>query len=143
MELNSDVLEYNRKFGIITNNQIIIQKGQKKINFDTIKKINLIKYRIYYSNLFIFFLSICNFSLLYLDLKLSFINKLIIGGVAIILLIISILHEFYCYKILIKLNDNNFHSINSTQFHRACIKKFYYIITARLKDTKKANVIMD
>ncbi len=138
MEHISSILEYNKKFGIITSNQLLINNGKTNINIKYINKIKLIKYRMYYGNLLLLLLSMCFLSTLFLNL--NYYNKVLIGVIAFVLFIASTIHEFYCYKIIIKLNNNEVHTINTTQIHKKCIKKFYYIISDKVKENKKANI---
>ena len=102
---NVDVVLINKKFGVITNNQVILNSGssQNKINFETISRVNLVKQRVFYTNIIflilsgIFMVAIFAFNDLHIKYKMG------IALVATACFLLSISHKFYFYKLIIKL----------------------------------------
>ncbi|MEC4004921.1 hypothetical protein OX283_009660 [Flavobacterium sp. SUN052] len=132
---DNQVIHFSDKFGLITDNQVILTKlhGNNKIRIDSIDKINLIKRRVFYSNLFIFILSMCVFSFAYFFFeseKIQMYASLVIFGI--VLLVYSLLHKFYLYKIVIKEKDNSIVEFQTTQLNRKSIKEFYMTILKKV-----------
>lgn len=140
-QMNSlEDVKYNKKFGIITNQQLILNSGklhQNKIYFESIKKINLVKERVFYTNLSFLSLSILSATLLYLYFEIHLGLKIALTIFSLITLIFSAIHKFYLYRIVIKLNNNEKQVIKATQIHRRCIKEFYYVIFEAVKRKNK------
>ncbi|WP_395067291.1 hypothetical protein [Flavobacterium sp.] len=141
IEVNSDIVHFNKKFGLITEKQIIITEGSQhnKINFESINRVNLIKKRVFYSNMTLFLISICVFGYTFFFIQSNkkdmFYSMILIG---ILFLVYSIIHKFYQYKLVIKFKDNSIHEIQTTQLHRKSIKEFYSSIIKRIpKKTKE------
>lgn len=139
-QTDNQIIHFNEKIGLITENQVILTKlnGHNKIRIDSIERVNLIKRRVFYSNLALFLLSICIFSFAYFFFeseKIQMYVSVIIFGV--ILLIYSLLHKFYLYKIVIKEKDNSIVEFQTTQMNRKCIKEFYNMILKRIPKNER------
>lgn len=129
--INNEILHFDKKFGIITQNKVILTKGtskQEKIAFDAIEKVNLIKYRVLYTNILLLTLSltILASSLLHWHPEKIIIQFFILLGI--LLLVYSIRHKFYYYRLVIKEKNTSLHTIKASQFDRKQIKKFYFSI---------------
>jgi hypothetical protein len=139
--MESEILIIDKNFGVITENEVVLSKknNQKNINFDIIKKVKLIKQRIYLSNLLLIILSV---NLLIIAYKLFTYNYIISIGliaIGIYCLIMSIYHKYYKYKLVIIENDNAIHKIETKQSNRDSIKDFYYTIANKISK-KKSNL---
>lgn len=139
MTLNSEILSYNKNFGVITDKEVILstKKNQKKISFDLIKKVKLIKQRIYFTNMILVLLSITLLVIaynLYHNYTLISYGFLILGIYA---FIYSIYHKYYKYKLVIIENDNAIHKIETKQSNRESIKDFYFTIANKISKKKK------
>lgn len=141
IQTENDTVLFSKKFGLITDKQLIINQGAKisKINFSAIYKVNLIKRRVFYFNITLFLLSLAVFAYTYFYLKSEkvemYYSLLFIG---IVIMIYSIIHKFYDYRIVIMEKDNSSHEIHTTQLHRKSIKEFYTSIIKRIpKKTKE------
>lgn len=135
-----DIVKFNKKFGIITKNQIILTKPENNtIYFDSIKKVKLTKNRVFYTNFTFLFLTILFATLLYLFFEIHIAFRVLLIVFSISSLFYSIAHKFYQYKIVIKLNNDEQYILKSTQLHRKCIKDFYHTIYDSFKKSKKVN----
>lgn len=134
-QANNETIHINDKFGLITDNQLIITKGSKKskVPFDSINKVNLIKRRVFYLNTILLLLSISVFIYSFFVLKsekLFLFYGLLFIGIA--LFIFSIVHKFYIYKLIIKEKDKTLIEIKTTQINRKSIKEFYNAIVQKV-----------
>ena len=142
-QTDNQTIHFSEKFGLITDNQVILTKhnGQNKIRIDSIDKVNLIKRRVFYSNMVLFLLSLCVFAITYFSFESEkiqmWISTLVFG---VILLVYSLLHKFYFYKIVIKEKDNSIIEFQTTQLNRKCIKEFYSTIVKRVPSNKKNTI---
>lgn len=134
-ETDQHILFFSEKFGLITEKQLILTNGKKlsKIKIDSIDKVSLHKHRVFYFNSLLFILSASIFTLIYLfyesekmELYLSFIV------IAILILVYSIMHKFYSYKIIIREKDRSIFEIQANQLNRKKIKEFYSSIVKHL-----------
>ena len=59
MEAKTEIVHFDKKFGLITSNWLVLTSGnlQNKIRFESIQKVNLIKYRVLHTNIFLFVFS--------------------------------------------------------------------------------------
>ena len=130
-ETDQHLLFFSKKFGLITEKQLILTNGKKlnKIKIDSIAKVSLLKHRVFYLNSLLFIVSAGIFTLIYLfyesekmELYLSFMV------IAILILVYSIMHKFYSYKIIIKEKDRSMFEIRTNQLNRKRIKEFYSTI---------------
>jgi hypothetical protein len=133
-----EIVHYDEKFGLITKNQIILfnKNVQDKIDFRSIKKVNLIKKRVFYLNIFFVSISVLLFTLSYVfSLKQStiFYYFLLLG---IIGMLLSITHKFYHYKMIIEENNQSIHELNTNQLNRESIKEFYFNIAVKFNKNK-------
>ena len=139
--LNStfDAIKYNKKFGVITPQQIILNTGKipNKIYFESISRVNLIKSRVFYSNIVMLTFCIIAVTSLFFIKNMHLALKVFISILAITSLIIAFVHKFYFYKIVIHLKNNETHKVKATQFHRDCIKDFYFSILKRVRKDKQ------
>jgi len=131
----NNLIFYNEKFGLITENQLIINNGSQKniINFDSISRVNLIKKRINYYNFISFFLCIIVFvySIFMFDIKkLELFFAFIFLGI--ILLVITNFIRFHSYRLVIKEKNQTTFEVKTNDFHRKSIKEFYYSITQKI-----------
>lgn len=134
-QANNETIHINDKFGLITDNQLIITKGSKKskVPFNSINRVNLIKRRVFYLNTILLLLSISVFIYSFFVLKsekLFLFYGLLFIGIA--LFIFSIVHKFYIYKLIIKEKDKTLIEIKTTQINRKSIKEFYNAIVQKV-----------
>lgn len=134
-QANNEIIHFDDKFGLITENQVIITKGSKKekINFNSINRVNLIKSRVFYLNILSFVLSISVFIYTFFIFKserLLLFYGLIFIGIA--LLAYSVMHKFYAYSLIIKEKDQSIIEVKTTQMNRKSIKEFYYAIVKKI-----------
>lgn len=134
-QANNEIIHFNDKFGLITENQVIITNGSKKnkVNFDAINRVNLIKSRVFYLNILSFISSISVFIYTFFIFKserlLLFYSLILIG---IVLLVYSIVHKFYAYKLIIKEKNQSIIEVKTTQMNRKSIKEFYSAIVSKI-----------
>lgn len=139
-QTDNQVLHFNEKFGLITEEQIILTNGtsQNKIRIDDIDKINLLKHRVFYSNVVLFLLSVSIISFTYFyfesEKKEMYISLTSFG---LVLLVYSLIHKFYLYKIVIKEKDNSIIELKANQINRKCIKDFYNTISKVVRKSSK------
>jgi hypothetical protein len=139
-QADNQVIHFSEKFGLITENQVILTKlnGHNKVRIDSIDRVNLIKRRVFYSNLALFLLSMCvlSFTFFYIESekKQMYISLIIFG---VLLLVYSLIHKFYLYKIVIKEKDNSIIEFQTTQMNRKSIKEFYSTIVKRIPKKEK------
>jgi hypothetical protein len=134
-QANNETILINDKFGLITDNQVIITKGSKKskVPFNSINRVNLIKSRVFYLNILLFLLSASVFIYSYFMFnseRLFFFYGLIFLGIA--LFLYSIVHKFYTYKLIIKEKDQTLIEVKTTQLNRKSIKEFYNAIIKKI-----------
>lgn len=129
----------NNKFGVITPKQVIINNGknQNKIYFESISRVNLIKRRVFYFNSILFTVSVLLLITLFLLNEVHLLLKIILLILSISSLAYAFIHKFYFYKIIIKLKNDKTYYIMTTQFHKNCIKEFYFSVLKRVKEDKK------
>lgn len=134
-QTDQHLLFFIEKFGLITETQLILTNGKKinKIKIDSIAKVSLLKHRVFYLNSLLFIFSAAIFTLIYLfyesekmELYLCFMV------IAILILVYSIMHKFYSYKIIIKEKDRSIFEIRTNQLNRKKIKEFYKIIVKQI-----------
>lgn len=131
-----DEIKFDKKFGIITDKQIIINAGhaiENKISIASISKVKLIKQRVFYTNLVFLTTSIVAAIFLFINTEIHLTVTVTLGLLSIASLIYAFIHKFYFYKIVIKLNNNEQHSLKTSQLNRKNIKEFYYAIFERVK----------
>lgn len=138
-QTENQIIYFNEKFGLITDNQIIISKGKEKnkIDFESIHNVKLIKRRVFYSNsiLLLIALSLIAYVYFYFETeKIEMHISLITAGF--LFLIFSIFHKFYFYKLVIKEKNNSIIELKTNQIHRKSIKEFYNAIIKKIS-TKK------
>ncbi len=65
---NSQTIKYYKKFGVITDKEVIIDNGkrQDKIYIESISRVNLIKKRVFYSNIILLAFSFYVYSFYFL-----------------------------------------------------------------------------
>jgi hypothetical protein len=134
-QANNETILINDKFGLITENQVIITKGSKKskVPFNSINRVNLIKSRVFYLNILLFLLSASVFIYSYFMFnseRLFFFYGLIFIGI--VLFLYSIVHKFYTYKLIIKEKDQTLIEVKTTQLNRKSIKEFYNAIVRKV-----------
>ncbi|GAA4048886.1 hypothetical protein [Flavobacterium chungnamense] len=134
-QANNETILINDKFGLITDNQVIITKGSKKskVPFNSINRVNLIKSRVFYLNILLFLLSASVFIYSYFMFnseRLFFFYGLIFLGI--VLFLYSIVHKFYTYKLIIKEKDQTLIEVKTTQLNRKSIKEFYNAIVRKV-----------
>lgn len=131
-----DDIKFDKKFGIITDKQIIINAGneiENKISISSISKVKLIKKRVFYTNLAFLTTSIFAAVFLFINTEIHLFITVTLGLLSIASLVYAFIHKFYFYKIVIKLNNNTQHSLKTSQLHRKKIKEFYYAIFVKVK----------
>ncbi|MFY7740587.1 MAG: hypothetical protein ACOVQC_08725 [Flavobacterium sp.] len=134
-QANNETILINDKFGLITDNQVIITKGSKKskVPFNSINRVNLIKSRVFYLNILLFLLSASVFIYSYFMFnseRLFFFYGLIFIGI--VLFLYSIVHKFYTYRLIIKEKDQTLIEVKTTQLNRKSIKEFYNAIIKKI-----------
>ncbi len=134
-QANNETILINDKFGLITDNQVIITKGSKKskVPFNSINRVNLIKSRVFYLNILLFLLSASVFIYSYFMFnseRIFFFYGLIFIGI--VLFLYSIVHKFYTYKLIIKEKDQTLIELKTTQLNRKSIKEFYNAIVRKV-----------
>lgn len=137
---NSQTIKYHKIFGVVTEKEVIIntKKGQNKIYFNSISRVNLIKKRVFYSNIIFLTISVLCLSILFFEESKNLISKTFLIILAISTLIFAIIHKFYFYKIEFKLKNDESFKIKTTQFNRDSIKEFYNSILKKVKKNKKS-----
>lgn len=135
-----ETLHFDNKFGIITNTNVILKHGnsnQENIALDRIAKVNLIKYRVLYTNFALLILSfgMLTGSFLHWDSEKIAIQVLLVLGV--FLMVYSLNHKFYHYKLVIKEKNTALHMVKASQRDREYIKKFYFFIIKNSAKNKK------
>lgn len=130
-----EILLYDKNFGLITERQVIITKNncEKKLRFESINKVNLIKKRFFYSNLFLFLTSCFIFVFNYLFLKTNQIIFYSTLGIGILFFLYAIIHKFYTYELIIKENNDKIHIIKTSELKKKRIKKFYFTLIKKTK----------
>lgn len=136
IENHSEVIHFSRNFGFITTNKVILKhdKTEEKIALDTIDCVNLIKYRVLYTNTVLLFLGL---GLLAGSLANWHPDKLTIHFLilaAVVILVYSFTHKFYYYRLVIREKNKSTHTIKVSQFKRRSIKNFYHSI---IRNTSK------
>lgn len=139
-QTDSEIVLFSKKFGLITERQIIITNGtsQNKVNFESINRINLIKKRVFYINTILLVASLILYTYIYFSIKYhpkEFLIGLALLGT--ILLVYSLIYKFYNYKLIIKEKDNSIIEVKTSQLHRKCIKEFYNAIIKKIPKNKK------
>lgn len=132
-----DLLLYDRKFGIIMKTNLVLMQGktkQQKIDLEAIEKVNLIKYRVLYTNLC---LMAAAGALLFgaywhWNPEQTGVLALLVTGV--LLLVYAVTHKFYWYRLVITEKNAASHMVKTSQWNRKTIKKFYYTL---IKNTFK------
>lgn len=135
LETKTDIIYFDKKFGYITDNQLIITKGTKKnkVYINSIKRVHLFKSRLLLSNLICFLFSSSLLLYVYFFLKSNkniIFYSLIVTGL--LLLIYSFIHKFYIYRLVIKENNDAVVEIKTTQLNRDQIKDFYKTILKKI-----------
>ena len=138
LETKNDIIYFDKKFGYITDNQLIITKGttKNKVYIDSIKRVNLFKSREFLSNLVCFLASSSLLLYVYFYLKSNkniFFYSLI--AIGLLLLVYSFIHKFYIYRLVIKENNDAVVEIKTTQINRDQIKDFYKTILKKIPKT--------
>lgn len=134
-ETKNDLIYFDKKFGYITENQLIITKGTKKnkVYINSIKRVNLFKSRLLLSNLVCFLSSTSLLLYVYFYLKsdknIIFYSLIAVG---LLLLLYSFIHKFYIYRLVIKENNDAVVEIKTTQINRDQIKDFYKTILKKI-----------
>ncbi len=134
-ETKNDIIYFDKKFGYITENQLIITKGAKKnkVYINSIKRVNLFKSRLLLSNLVCFLASTSLLLYVYFYLKsnknIIFYSLIVLG---LLMLVYSFIHKFYIYRLVIKENNDAVVEIKTTQINRNQIKEFYKTILKKI-----------
>jgi hypothetical protein len=145
MDTNLRIEHFDKKFGVITPQQLILTQGASHdhIALESIDYVNLIKYRVLFTNaiLLIFSCMLLFFSAFILNAEKIKIYGLLLIGFAI--LIFAIVHKFHFYRLVIKENNNTVHVIETSQINRKCIKQFYILLIKKIgKKNKRKNTIL-
>jgi len=138
LKTDNQVIHFSKKFGLITENQLILTTGSRnKIRLDSIDRVNLIKRRVFFYNTLLFIISLSIILLTYLYFESERMEYyLCLGAFGVIVLVYSVIHKFYQYKIIIKEKDHSVVELKTTQRHRKSIKEFYSTIV-RCMSSKK------
>ena len=138
-QTDQHLLFFSKKFGLITDTQLILTNGKKlsKIKIESIDKVSFRKQRVFRLNSLLFIFSATIFTLIYffyesekMELYLSFTI------IAVLILVYSIMHKFYSYKIIIREKDRSIFEIQTHQLNRKRIKEFY----SRIKHISKNQI---
>jgi hypothetical protein len=138
-QTDQEVIYYSEKFGLITENQIIIieKNKHKKIKINSIAKVSLIKHRVFYLNSVLFVLSVTIFTSTYLFYKSEkMMVYLCLSLIGLFILVHSLLQKFYSYRIIIREKDKSIVAVQTNQFNRKRIKEFYSTIIMHIPKTK-------
>jgi len=135
-QTDNQVILFSEKFGLITDNQVIINRGaqKNKVSINSINKVNLFKIRAFHSNIisFLFSLSVLIYAyIMFKSEQIYIFYGLVIVGL--IFLAFSFLHKFYIYRLIIKEKDNSIIEVKTTQINRKCIKEFYNAIVKKMQ----------
>ena len=124
--------------GVITDTKVIIYKGKDSdvIYLDNIRRINLIKKRKFYTNIFFLCLAFGISAVLFYNIELDFMLKVGIILAIVLIGMLSAFHKFYFYSIIIDSKDNQSFVLSTTQFQKEQTKKFYYSIRKKLRKNK-------
>lgn len=130
---------FDKKLGLITNNQVIIYKKNQheKIDLQSVNNVKLVKQRVFYFNLLLVVGSCISFYLTY-----HFYHKQsVVASVLFILgastLLYSFYVKFYNYTMIIKEKNEKVHKLRASQADRNNIKEFYFKISKRTR--KRSN----
>lgn len=136
--LEPKIIHFDKKFGFITQNKLMLTQGNSEdlIPFESIEKVNLIKYRVLFTNIILVCISclFIVFSTFFLKADIKVIYTFIVIGI--LLLIFSIVHKFYFYRVVIKEKNNTTHVIKTSQINRKCIKQFYLSLLKKVGKKK-------
>ncbi|HLP63897.1 hypothetical protein [Flavobacterium sp.] len=126
---------FDKKLGLITNNQVIIYKKDQheKIDLQSVNNVKLVKQRVFYFNLLLVVGSCISFYLTY-----HFYHKQsVVASVLFILgastLLYSFYVKFYNYTMIIKEKNEKVHKLRASQADRNNIKEFYFKISKRTR----------
>lgn len=141
MDSDLDILKYNEKFGVITNKLVLIKlkDKQRKVNYEEIKNVKLVKYRVFYSNIALLVSSLIFIAIGILSENLNSSAKIFIGSASLLLLFYSFLHKFYFYKLEININPDDQVVVITNQSNKSSIKDFYFSILKRVKRESTSN----
>ncbi len=133
------VIYCNKKFGLITENQLILTNGLAKneIPFETIQHVKLVKRRNFVYNTVLFLWSVSALIVIYFYFESEKMELyLCLGVAALITLFYSIIHKFYQYKIVIREKDQSIVEVKSNPWHRKSIKEFHSAIVKCMSSKK-------
>ncbi len=139
MNTDLEIITYDKKFGLLTNNEIILslKKGNKKIALENINHVSLNKKRIYFSNALLF---VAGVAILYFTRQIfneySFASYGLLG-IGVYLIVSAFLHKFYYYHFVVTESNYTVHKITTPQWNREKIKEFYFGLKSLLKKRKK------
>lgn len=138
---NIDGVTFIKKFGIITNKEVIIKRGnakQIKISIDSISKVKLVKKRIIFFNIILLTLGLLTLIILLLNLKGEEFYLYLLSLICVLCFVLAFIHKFYLYSLIIKLKNKEEHVVKTTQLQRENIKDFYYAIFEKTKIITKS-----
>lgn len=126
---NDNSLLLSNKFGRITAGRVVLfcEEGKSEtVSFESIEKVNLVKYRVLYTNgiLLVFSLTLLIGSFLGWHPQKPSIYFLLISGIG--MFFYALTHKFYHYKLIVKEKNDAIHSVKTNQFRRKCIKDLYH-----------------
>jgi len=139
LQTDNQVIHFSKKFGFVTENQLILTSGSRnKIRLDSIDRVNLIKRRVFFYNTLLFMISLSIFALTYLYFEAERMEYyLCLGAFGLIILVYSVIHKFYQYRLIIKEKDHSIIELKTTQRHRKSIKEFYATIVKCMSSKKQ------
>lgn len=134
---SSDILLFDKKIGLITSNEVILEEKNKqvKIDFTTINKVSLSKHRVYFSNAILFLLGlfiILNTHIFLRNHRIEIYYGLLI--IAALTILFAFFHKFHFYKIDFKKKKKVVYSYQTSQLKRNNIKAFYNCLKSVLKE---------
>lgn len=122
-----DTIVLINELGVITGDHVIIYKGKQSsvIYLKNIKKIHLIKKRVFYTNVLFFSITLSIIYMFIYSINLHYLTKYGIILFSIITTLLSVFHKFYIYSIIIYLQNNELFVLKTNQLRKEQAKKFY------------------
>jgi len=134
MDTKTEHIHFDKKFGLITSNQLVLKAktSKGKIPMESIEGVKLVKYRVLYTNIFLFVFSCVLLIFPAFVIEVDYQNFIPFTILGLFLLIASFIHKFHFYRLEIEEGNQTKHFINTSQIHRKSIKHFHYLLIRKL-----------
>ena len=139
MRAQTETVHFNKKFGLITSDQLLLTSGNEKnrIQLESIERVYLVKYRVLYTNIFLFFFSCALLLFPTFVLQIEYKKIIPFAALSLLLLVYSYFHKFYFYRLEIKDVNKTTYTVKTSQLNRKCIKNFYFSLAKKVKKQLK------